>query len=57
MELALYLHIVKHETSGKPVVELHHQAKKQAESLQVKTIYVSLSHTEQYAAAIAILEK
>ena len=48
---------VKHETSGKPLVELHHQAKKQAESLQVKIIHLSLSHTEQYAAAVAILEK
>jgi holo-[acyl-carrier protein] synthase len=48
---------VKHETSGKPRIELHDQAKKQAELLQVKTIYVSLSHIEQYATAVVILEK
>jgi holo-[acyl-carrier protein] synthase len=47
---------VRHETSGKPLVELHQQAKKQAELLQVKTIHISLSHTEQYATAVAILE-
>lgn len=48
---------VKHETSGKPLIELHHQAKKQAELLQVKTIHISLSHAEQYATAVVILEK
>ena len=47
---------VKHETSGSPLVELHHQAKKQAELLQVKKINVSLSHTEQFATAVVILE-
>ena len=48
---------VKHESSGKPLIELHEKAKKQAELLQVRTIYVSLSHTEQYATAVVILEK
>jgi holo-[acyl-carrier protein] synthase len=48
---------VRHETSGKPRVELHGQAKKRAESLQAGTIHVSLSHTEEYATAVAILEK
>ena len=48
---------VKHDPSGRPQVELHQEAKKQAELLQVKTIHISLSHTEQYATAIAILEK
>ena len=47
---------VKHETSGKPLIELHHYAKKRAESLQVKTIHISLSHTEHYATAIVTLE-
>lgn len=48
---------VKHEISGKPQIELHDEAKKKAESLQVKTIYISLSHTEQYATAFVILEE
>ena len=47
---------VKHESSGKPRIELHQKAKKQAELLQVNAIHISLSHIEQYATAIAILE-
>jgi len=47
---------VKHESTGKPRIELVLNAKKQAELLQVKSIHISLSHTEQYATAIAILE-
>jgi len=47
---------VKHETSGKPFIELHHEAKKQADSLQALKIHLSLSHTEQYATAVVILE-
>jgi len=43
--------------AGKPEVILHDTAKKQADALLVKNIYVSLSHTEQYATAVAILEK
>ena len=48
---------VTHKISGKPEVLLHDNAKEYAESLQVKSINVSLSHTEQYATAVAILEK
>ena len=48
---------IRHETSGKPWIELHHQAKKQAELMQVKTIHISLSHTEQYATAVVVLEQ
>jgi holo-[acyl-carrier protein] synthase len=47
---------VGHFPSGKPHVTLHLQAKKQAERLQVNTIHVSVSHTEQYANAFVILE-
>jgi holo-[acyl-carrier protein] synthase len=47
---------VGHFPSGKPNVTLHQQAKKQAELLQVNTIHVSVSHTEQYANAFVILE-
>jgi holo-[acyl-carrier protein] synthase len=48
---------VGHHLSGKPNVILHQQAKKQADVLQVKNIHITLSHTEQYATAVAILEK
>ena len=48
---------VEHYPFGMPKVILYHHAKKQADALSVKNIHVSLSHTEQYATAVAILEK
>lgn len=48
---------IKHEESGKPTIELHAEAKKQAELSGVKIIHLSISHTELYAIAIAIMEK
>lgn len=48
---------VTHESTGKPKIELHSHAKKRAELLCVNTIHISLSHTEQYAIAVVILEK
>jgi holo-[acyl-carrier protein] synthase len=47
---------VGHYPSGKPVVTLYKQAKKQAELRQIDTIHVSVSHTEQYANACVICE-
>jgi holo-[acyl-carrier protein] synthase len=47
---------VGHYPSGMPRVILHHHAQKYANALNVKNIHISLSHTEQYATAIAILE-
>ena len=48
---------VKHYPSGMPKVILYHHAKKHADAMHVKNIYISVSHVEQYASAIAILEK
>lgn len=48
---------ITHNPTGKPEVFLLHNAKKRAELLQFSSIHVSLSHTEQYAAAVAILER
>jgi len=48
---------IKHEISGKPQIELYEQAKMRAESLHVKWIHISLSHTDDYATAMAVLEK
>jgi holo-[acyl-carrier protein] synthase len=48
--------VLEHEPSGKPRIELYQEAKKQAELLHVRTIHISLSHTEQYATAVVILE-
>jgi holo-[acyl-carrier protein] synthase len=48
---------VDHNLAGKPKIQLHHVARKCAELLQCKSIHISLSHTEQYAIAVVILEK
>lgn len=50
----LDLEIVK-EPSGAPQVKLHGRAAVLAESRKVKLVLISLSHTEHYAAANAIL--
>jgi holo-[acyl-carrier protein] synthase len=42
--------------SGEPFVVLHGSGKKKFESRGAKQLLVSLSHTEHYAAATAILE-
>jgi holo-[acyl-carrier protein] synthase len=41
---------------GKPGVELHGKGRELARRLKVKAIQVSLSHTEHYGSAVAILE-
>jgi holo-[acyl-carrier protein] synthase len=47
---------IGHNPAGKPEIQLHHVAKKCAELLQCKSIHISISHMNQYATAIAILE-
>jgi holo-[acyl-carrier protein] synthase len=42
--------------SGRPVLCLHGRAAAYAQSLQVKRIYLSLSHTSEVAAATVLLE-
>ena len=42
---------------GKPYVELHNNAKKIANDLQIDTIHVSISDTDTYAIAYVIGEK
>jgi holo-[acyl-carrier protein] synthase len=42
--------------SGEPFVVLHGQGKKLFERRGAKQLFVSLSHTENYAAATAVLE-
>ena len=48
---------LKHYSYRKPQVVMHDQAKKQADLLQVKNIYISLSYSEKYAVGVVILEK
>ena len=42
------------DPDGKPVVRLHGQAKERADSLGVKGLEVSLSHSRDYAVACAV---
>lgn len=47
---------VIHSPDGEPLVLLTGTAQKLAESLKVKKIWLSLSHTRDYAAAVAVME-
>jgi holo-[acyl-carrier protein] synthase len=47
---------VKHRTSGEPFVVLHGKGQKLLEARGGRLVLVSLSHTDGYAAAVAILE-
>lgn len=45
-----------HTPKGEPVAVLEGNAQKLARSLSVRKIWVSLSHTQAYAAAVVIME-
>jgi len=47
---------VFNDESGKPFIELKHRAKEIADEMGVKTIHVSLSHTDVCSMAVVILE-
>ena len=47
---------VKHHESGQPFVALHDDGRKLLEQRGGRIVHLSLSHTESYAAAVAILE-
>jgi len=47
---------VKRRDSGEPYVVLHGQGQKLMEERKGRSLLISLSHTENYAAAIATLE-
>jgi holo-[acyl-carrier protein] synthase len=48
---------VGHERSGKPTIELHGEAHKLIELRDVRTIHLTITHTESTAAAVVILER
>jgi holo-[acyl-carrier protein] synthase len=48
---------VAHEDSGKPFVILHNGGQTLLRERAGSIVHLSLSHTEHYAAAVAILEK
>jgi holo-[acyl-carrier protein] synthase len=47
---------VVNDESGKPFIELRRRAKEIADEMGVKTIHVSLSHTDDCSIAVVILE-
>ena len=47
---------VAHQSSGKPELVLHGKASERAEQLGVTRVSLSISHGEQFAVAIVILE-
>jgi holo-[acyl-carrier protein] synthase len=48
---------IRHRESGEPFVVLHGKGKKLFKSRRAKRLLVSLSHTANYAAAAAVLER
>ncbi len=47
---------IAHKESGEPYVVLHGKGKALFESRHAKSLFVSISHTQQYAAVVAVLE-
>jgi holo-[acyl-carrier protein] synthase len=47
---------ISHRESGEPFVILHGKGKNLFESRRAKNIFVSISHTNDYAAVVAVLE-
>ena len=47
---------IMNEQDGRPVVILHGRAKKMADALGVRRVFVSLTHTRDIAAATVVLE-
>ena len=48
---------IRRKESGEPFVVLHGKGKKLFQSRRAKRLLVSLSHTANYAAATAVLER
>jgi holo-[acyl-carrier protein] synthase len=47
---------VRHECSGKPTIELNERAQRLLRIHGVRTIHLSITHTDRTAAAVVILE-
>ena len=47
---------VTREADGRPGLTLHGRALAVAEELKVSTVFLSLSHTDEHAAAVVVLE-
>ena len=47
---------ISHRDSGEPFVILHGKGKNLFESRRAKHLFISISHTDNYAAVVAVLE-
>ncbi len=47
---------IKKLDNGKPYINLHNNAKQIANSMNVKNIHLSISHSTDYATAVVVLE-
>ena len=48
---------VLNNEDGQPYVQVNGEAQSWLRAMEIKKIYVSITHTKQYAAAVVILEK
>jgi holo-[acyl-carrier protein] synthase len=48
---------VKNDESGRPEINLKQRAREIADDMGVEKIHISLTHTDECAAAVVILEK
>ncbi len=48
---------IAHKPSGEPFVILHENGKKLLDERQAHLLLISLTHTQEHAAAVAILER
>ncbi len=47
---------VRRHASGKPVIELHGRAKEMCESLGGTVVHVTITHTDEHAMAVVVIE-
>ncbi len=52
-----HIEVVNDPFTGAPEIQLHGKAKYLAASLQAHTIHISLSHSEHFATAFAVVER
>jgi holo-[acyl-carrier protein] synthase len=48
---------VLNNEDGQPYVQVNGEAQSWLRAMEIKKVYVSITHTKQYAAAVVILEK
>lgn len=56
-EMKLYDIVVLNDNKGKPYFDLRGEVKSEAEDIGAVNIHLSISHSENYATAVVIIEK